>query len=121
MQSILVRSVAALAVAGSLAGAAQAASVPVTFERLSGLSGFSGTSVFRADLSGLGLTDIASITLFDSNSKQGGSPGAFSGFDLDAIMLTENDPYWGAHFDADVLLLPGGPGIGITTEEAVRV
>ncbi|MBL8494978.1 MAG: PEP-CTERM sorting domain-containing protein [Rhodocyclaceae bacterium] len=88
MQSILVRSVAALAVAGSLAGAAQAASVPVTFERLSGLSGFSGTSVFRADLSGLGLTDIASITLFDSNSKQGGSPGAFSGFDLDAIMLS---------------------------------
>lgn len=45
----------------------------------------------------------------------------FDYLDLDAIMLTENDPYWGAHFDADVLILPGGPGIGITTEEAVRV
>jgi L-Ala-D/L-Glu epimerase len=45
----------------------------------------------------------------------------FDYFDLDAIMLTENDPYWGAHFDSDVMVLPGGPGIGITTEEAVRV
>ncbi|MGB5107153.1 MAG: enolase C-terminal domain-like protein [Candidatus Zixiibacteriota bacterium] len=43
----------------------------------------------------------------------------FDYFDLDAIMLTENDPYWGAHFDADVLVLPGGPGIGITSEEVV--
>ncbi len=43
----------------------------------------------------------------------------FDYFDLDAIMLTENDPYWGAHFDADMLVLPGGSGIGITSEEAV--
>lgn len=42
----------------------------------------------------------------------------FDYFDLDAIMLTENDPYWGAHFDADMLVLPGGSGIGITREEA---
>jgi len=88
MHSILARSIAALAFAGSLAGAAQAASVPVTFERLSGLAGINGTSVFRADLSNLGLTDIISISLFDSNSGQGGSPGAFSGFDLDAIALS---------------------------------
>ncbi len=45
----------------------------------------------------------------------------FDYFDLDAIMLTENDPYWGAQFDVDVLMLPAGPGIGITTEETVRV
>lgn len=45
----------------------------------------------------------------------------FDYFDLDAIMLTENDPYWGAHFDADTLVLPGGSGIGITSEEATFV
>ncbi len=43
----------------------------------------------------------------------------FDYFDLDAIMLTDNDPYWGAQFDADVLVLPGGPGIGITSEEVI--
>lgn len=45
----------------------------------------------------------------------------FDYFDLDAIMLTENDPYWGAQFDADLLVLPGGSGIGITSEEATFV
>ncbi len=41
----------------------------------------------------------------------------FDYFDLDAILLTANDPYWGAQFVGETLLLPEGPGIGITTEE----
>lgn len=41
----------------------------------------------------------------------------FDYFDLDAIMLTENDPFWGAQFDGDRLLLPEGAGIAATTEE----
>jgi L-alanine-DL-glutamate epimerase-like enolase superfamily enzyme len=40
----------------------------------------------------------------------------FDFFDLDAIMLTENDPYWGAHFDGDRVLLPEGPGLGVLRE-----
>lgn len=43
--------------------------------------------------------------------------GLFDYFDLDSIMLTENDPYWGAQFDAGMLILPEGTGIGITTRE----
>lgn len=41
----------------------------------------------------------------------------FDYFDLDAILLTDNDPFWGAHFAGDRLLLPGGSGIGIAREE----
>jgi L-alanine-DL-glutamate epimerase-like enolase superfamily enzyme len=41
----------------------------------------------------------------------------FDFFDLDAIMLTENDPFWGAHFDGQTMILPKGNGIAITTEE----
>lgn len=88
MRSILSRLIAALALAGAFAGAAHADGVAVTFERLAGVAGVSSTTVFRADLSGLGLANVTSISLFDSNSKQGGSPGAFSGFDLDAIVLS---------------------------------
>jgi hypothetical protein len=38
-------------------------------------------------LSSVGLSVINSITVVDSNSGVGGSPGIFSGFDLDAIFL----------------------------------
>ncbi|MFH2055592.1 MAG: enolase C-terminal domain-like protein [bacterium] len=41
----------------------------------------------------------------------------FDYFDLDAIVLTENDPYWGAQFENGHLLLPEGAGIGIAAEE----
>jgi L-alanine-DL-glutamate epimerase-like enolase superfamily enzyme len=41
----------------------------------------------------------------------------FDFFDLDAIMLTENDPFWGAHFDGQTMILPKGNGIAVTTEE----
>lgn len=45
------------------------------------------TRMYRADLTGLGLTEIGAITVNDSNSGVGGSPGIYSGFDLDAIFL----------------------------------
>jgi hypothetical protein len=81
-------SLVAIALGGALlVGGAQAATVPVSFSLLPGAVG-QGTSVFRADLSGLGLSEIQSITLIDSNSRTGGSSGAFSGFDLDAIKLS---------------------------------
>lgn len=64
------------------------------------------TTVFSAPLSGLGFTQIASITITDSNSKSGGSPGVFSGFDLDFIFLdadgnyaTTNDRTYGTFFN----------------------
>ena len=70
--------------------AALADSVAVPLTRLTGLVGppGSGTAIFRADLSGVPFDTILSITLSDSNSGVGGSNGAFSGFDLDAVKLS---------------------------------
>ncbi len=45
------------------------------------------TDIYVADLSKVGF-DIHSITLPDSNSRQGGSGGTLSGFDLDNVMLS---------------------------------
>lgn len=78
----------ALAAACCVPLAAQAETVEVGFTRLTGLAGVNGTAIFRADLSGLTLAEIQSITLIDSNSRTGGSPGQYSGFDLDAIKLS---------------------------------
>ena len=74
----------------TLAPSVSADTVAVPFTRLTGFSGFANlsTAVFVADLSNLGFTEIDKITLFDSNSGVGGSPGAFSGFDMDAIKLS---------------------------------
>ncbi len=41
----------------------------------------------------------------------------FDFIDLDAIMLTENDPFFGAQFDGQTMILPAGNGIAITAEE----
>ena len=41
----------------------------------------------------------------------------FDCFDLDSILLTEDDPFWGAHFNGDELILPVGEGIAITCED----
>ena len=67
-----------------------AQAIPVSFTQLTGVTGgtLKATGVFRADLSGLGLTDIASIGIADNSGGLGGSPGKFSGFDLDAIVLS---------------------------------
>lgn len=45
------------------------------------------SGIFVADLSNVGF-DISSLVIADSNSGQGGSIGRFSGFDLDAIKLS---------------------------------
>jgi hypothetical protein len=78
------------AAAGFLLGAASAQAAPVTFTELTGVTGgtLAGTAVFRADLSGLGIGQIASLTIQDSNNGIGGSPGQFSGFDLDAVVIS---------------------------------
>ncbi len=67
-----------------------AQAIPVLFTKLTGLTGgtLAATAVFRADLSGLGLANIASIGIADNSGGLGGSPGQFSGFDLDAIVLS---------------------------------
>lgn len=77
-----------LAAAATLAlGIQGAGAAPVTFTELTGVVDFL-TRVFRADLSGLALSDITSITIVDSNSGVGGSPGARTGFDLDAVVIS---------------------------------
>lgn len=57
--------------------------------KLTGLTGgtLAATAVYRADLSGVG-GSILSITINDNSAGLGGSPGQFSGFDLDAIILS---------------------------------
>ena len=85
MRTVLIGCTLAVLGLGTAANAA-----PVTFTKLTGVTGVSvaATGVYRADLSSLSLAQIQSITIRDSNSGVGGSPGAFSGFDLDAIVLS---------------------------------
>jgi hypothetical protein len=74
--------------AAVFSGALAAASV--TFVKLTGLAGGSPaeTAIYRADLSAAGLADILSISIEDNSGGLGGSPGQFTGFDLDAIVLS---------------------------------
>ncbi|MDP2810033.1 MAG: PEP-CTERM sorting domain-containing protein [Rhodocyclaceae bacterium] len=67
-----------------------AGAVPLTFTN-EGVEG--QTTVFRAALSGSGLTQIGSVSITDSNSGSGGSPGIFSGFDLDFVFLDLDGSY----------------------------
>jgi len=78
----------ALAATLGLGAAAQAASV--TFTQLTGVAGgtIAATGVYRADLSGLGIGQIASLTIQDNSATSAGSPGRFSGFDLDAVVIS---------------------------------
>jgi hypothetical protein len=69
----------------------QATTYPLSFVKLSGLSGGSpaATAVYKADLSGITTTTgLQSLTITDNSSGSGGSPGQFSGFDLDAVILS---------------------------------
>jgi hypothetical protein len=80
----------ALIAALALSGAAQAASV--TLSKLTGDVGVAGqTGVYKADLSSAGIGSLLSITISDNSAGLGGSPGQFSGFDLDAIKLSNTD------------------------------
>lgn len=90
-----------LAVALGAFGAASNA-VPLTFTN-EGIDGL--TTVFRATLGGLGLTQVGSVSILDSNSGTGGSPGVFSGFDLDFVFIdldglyaTSGDRVFGSAF-----------------------
>lgn len=80
MTSIAVLIVAAIL----LSTTTHAASIPLTLVS-DGTSG--GTTIFKADLTTLSITEIASLTVTDSNSQTGGQGGIFSGFDLDAVFL----------------------------------
>lgn len=82
-----------LAVAATLVLASTAHAVPVALSKLTGLTGGSdaGTAVYKADLSTIGLSTILSIGIRDNSGLLGGSPGQFSGFDLDAIKLSTTD------------------------------
>ena len=82
----------ALAAAGLL-WTSSASGVPVAFTELTGVTGGSpaATAVFKADLSGVGLTNILSIQIVDDSAGLGGAAGQFSGFDLDAIKLSSTD------------------------------
>jgi hypothetical protein len=83
----------ALAAAFTLAAAGSAQAAAVSFSKLTGVTGGdpAGTAVFKADLSAVGLSNILSITITDNSFGLGGSSGQFSGFDLDAIMLSTTD------------------------------
>ena len=69
-----------------------AIAAPLTLTQLTGITGGSpaATAVYQADLSGIGGT-IQSITIQDNSSGLGGAPGQFSGFDLDAIILSSTN------------------------------
>ena len=87
----------AAAAFGLLASPAMALTVTPTFVDLGEETiTAEGTTVYRADLTGLGLAEIAAITLTDSNSGSGGSPDAFSGFDLDAMFLSTSTDHTNA-------------------------
>lgn len=64
--------------------------VPITLTKLTGLTGgtLAQTAVFRSDLSGLGLSTLLSVSITDNSGALGGANGQFSGFDLDAIILS---------------------------------
>jgi hypothetical protein len=62
-------------------------SLSLTNEGVVTSAGGDEATLFRADLTSLSLTQIAAITVTDSNSGLGGSPGLYSGFDLDALFL----------------------------------
>jgi hypothetical protein len=69
-----------------------AVAAPLTITKLTGETGGcpAATGVFRADLSGLG-GSVPSISIQNNSGGVGDSPGQFSGFDLDAIVLSPTD------------------------------
>jgi Ca2+-binding RTX toxin-like protein len=66
-------------------GLSPGTNINLNFTKLAGTSG--GSAVFVANLSNLGF-DLKSLTFADSGSLLGGSTGEFTGFDLDAIRLS---------------------------------
>lgn len=95
-------SIAALGMSGGSAVAA------VTFTKLTGVTGGSpaGTGVYRADLTGILSSTLASITISDNSGGLGGSAGQFSGFDLDSIKLSYTSV-------GDASLVAGAVGLNV--------
>lgn len=71
-------------------GAGLAHVTPISLTQLTGFTGgtVAATVVFRADLSTAAIGTLQSITIRDNSSGLGGANGQFSGFDLDAIILS---------------------------------
>ena len=65
--------------------AAWALQIPVALTPGTALG--NGTLPFVADLKGLGVTEIGSITVVDAGTPVGGAAGIFSGFDMDGLFL----------------------------------
>ncbi len=84
------RNMLAVAALSAAFFASPAGAVDVSLTKLTGLTGgtIAGTAVYRADLSSVGFANLFSITISDNSNGLGGSPGQFSGFDLDAIKLS---------------------------------
>ena len=78
---------AALLLLGSMQ--ANAVSVPIALTALTGDT-FQSTGIVKANLSGLGLTQLASIKVVDDGGTSG-SPGIWSGFDMAGIKLSTTD------------------------------
>lgn len=72
--------------------AISAQAVPIALTKLTGITGGSpaGTAVYVANLAATGLSSIASISITDNSGGVGGSSGQFSGFDLDALILSNS-------------------------------
>lgn len=87
--NILTLSLATVAMTLTSANSATAGILDLNFTKLPGLTGGNSgmTGVYRADLSNLGF-EISSLAITDSNSGVGGAPGKFSGFDFDAIKIS---------------------------------
>ncbi len=70
----------------AISGGVNVTSVPLTFTKI-GSTG--GVDYYRASLTDIGV-DLRSITLKDSNTELSGAGGVASGFDLDAIVISDN-------------------------------
>ncbi|MCX5662710.1 MAG: PEP-CTERM sorting domain-containing protein, partial [Planctomycetota bacterium] len=103
------------ALALGLAGTSFGASVPVTFTKLTGLTGGSpaATAVYRATIAANTLTSLLSISITDNSDHSAGADGQFSGFDLDAIKLSYSSV--GTAAAADALVGLGGFSFGAGT------
>ena len=102
------RALTAVMLLGAVLGVAASAHAD-TFDVTMTLDGTSGdSSVWMADLTGLGIDEICGITIIDDNDGMGGSPGIYSGMDVDAIYLDTNGAAPGGEVYASAYLLSAG-------------
>lgn len=87
---ILRKAIKSTAAAIAMCTAFSAHAVPITLTKLTGLTGGApaATAVYVASLADTGLSSIAAISITDNSGGLGGATGQFSGFDLDALILS---------------------------------